>query len=529
MPPIAAKEHIARYDTLKAERGTWESLWQEISEVTFPQRSDFVGKRTPGDKRRIRIFDSTAVITNELLASGLHGMLTNPASEWFLLTVNDIIFDTLLARQWLAEVTDIMLSEMGRSEAMFSSSMHEFYMEYTAFNTGIMSVMENERRDGIFFAARALSENVLIAGKEGVIDGDYRLFEYTVRQAIQQWGKSVSSEVEKMNETKKFDEKIEILHVIQPRSDFDPFKKDKKNKPIASTYIERATEHILDESGFDEMPLMAARFSKTSSEIYGRGPGISSLADVKMLNKMMETTIKAAQKVVDPPLLVVGGDSAIGPIKATPSGINYIGRGGDIRALQSGGDIRLGEELMESVRNRIRSAFFIDQLQLGQGPQMTATEVIQRTEEKLRLLGPALGRLQTELLGPMIDRVFGLLLRMGKFPPLPRGLEGMPIDVEYTSPIARAQKTIDVQSIPRMLEIMGPFIQGDPNILDRLNTDIAFTSISDILGVDPRFMRSDGEVTKIRKQRQEAQQVQAGLEAAQQGASAVKDISTLVQ
>lgn len=525
---FTAKEHIASYDELKALRGTWEAHWQELSEFMYPQRSDFVGKLTAGDKRRERIFDSTAVVTNELLASGLHGMLTNPASEWFLLTVNDQTFASdHEAKMWLAAVTDIMLAEMGRSEAMFSSAMHEFYMEYSAFATGIMSVMENDKRDGLFFAARALSENVLIGGKEGVVDGDYRKFEYTVRQTIQEWGDNVSDSVKKLQKAGKVNDKIEILHVIQPRSDFDPFKKDRLNKEISSIYIEVEAAHVLDEGGFDEMPIMAARFSKTSNELYGRGPGTSALADVKMLNEMMKTTIKAAQKVVDPPLLVVGGDSAIGPIKAIPSGVNYVRRGGDIRALSTGGDIRLGEELMESVRSRIRAAFFIDQLQLGQGPQMTATEVIQRTEEKLRLLGPALGRLQAELLGPMIDRAFGILFRMGKFPPLPPRLIGMPIDVEYTSPIARAQKTLDIQSIPRLLEVMGPFIQGDPSILDRFDADAAFASVGDTLGVDPRFMRSDQEVAKLQKQRQEAEQAQAELEAAQQGASAIKDLSAV--
>ncbi len=524
-----ASDFLSRFERLKADRGTWESLWQELADYLYPRRSNFTGKRTAGEKQHEKIFDSTPVIINELLASGLHGMLTNPSVQWFNLVINDVRFlKDLEVKRWLKTVTEIMFNEINRPQAVFSSSIHELYLEYSAFGTGVMFVMENEGMDGLVFSARALTENLLAEGHEGIIDTDYRIFEMTVRQLIQQWGDNVSPEVKKMQADDKLDEKIEIFHGIQPRKDFNPFKKDGKNKPILSIYIEKKTKHILNEGGFDETPFMAPRVSRAPDEIYGRGPGTSSLADIKMLNEMMKTTLTAAQKVVSPPLMAED-DSAIGPLKAIPNGVNYFRKGSKaVEAMKTSADIGLGEALMESVRERIRSSFFIDQLQLGQGPQMTATEVIQRTEEKLRLMGPMLGRLQTELLGPLIDRVFGILSRMGKFPTPPRQIAGANIDIEYTSPIARAQKTLDAQGLLRMIEIMSPLIQTNPAILDGLNGDKALAGLSSDFGVNPFFLNDDAAIANIREARAQEAQDAVDAELAMKNSKAAKDASAAV-
>jgi hypothetical protein len=515
--------HLARLKVLKSDRMNWDDHWQEISDYIYPKRADFTVERSAGERRQTKIFDSTPVHANELLASGLHGMLTNPATTWASLLMADpeLNLDENV-QKCLRAARDIMFEEINNPNAGFSTAMHEVYMDFGAFNTAILFVGESKDRTGIVFNARSLVESYIAENSDGQVDTLYRCWKWTVRQALDKWSvEELSAKTQKLVKANKLDEKIEILHVIEPRNERDVTRKDVTNLPYTSTYIEVKAKHKIRDSGYHEKPFMGVRFAKsTSGEVYGRGPGVSTLPDVKMLNAMMKTTIKAAQKVVDPTILAED-DSIIGVLRSVPAGINYYRRGSEKPStFQTGGDIRLGEAMMDGVRARIREAFFIDQLQLQQGPQMTATEVLQRTEEKLRLMGPVLGRLQTELLGPMIDRIFAILLRQGKFPPIPEVLEGLDIKIEYESPIARAQKQLEAGGILRTFDIMSVLINTEPTVMDNFDGDEAFRHIGmNLHGIDPRLYRDKAAVESLREQRAKAQEQAFELEMAQKQAN----------
>ena len=209
-----------------------------------------------------------------------------------------------------------------------------------------------------------------------------------------------------------------ILHSVYPnevKMGYD----NSKNMDWVSCHVHEKTETLLKESGFREFPYVVPRYLKTSSnEIYGRSPAMNALPDTKMLNTMSKVSIKAAQKQIDPPLMVPD-DGFILPIRTVPGGLNFYRSGtrDRIEPLNIGANNPLGLNMEQQRRDSIREVFYVNQLQLQQGPQMTATEVIQRNEEKMRLLGPVLGRLQSELLKPLIDRTFNILLRREQFIP----------------------------------------------------------------------------------------------------------------
>lgn len=516
-------QHLSRLKMLKKDRANWDDHWQDIADYVYPKRADFTTERSPGEKRMSKIFDSTPIHAAELLASGFHGMLTNPATTWFdLLMADPKLNDDENVRQWLREVRDIMFEEINDPKAGFSTAMHEVYMDFDTFCTAILFIGERSDRSGIQFNARSLTESYIAENADGYVDTLYRTWKWSIRQALDKWDVSLLSEkTQKLVEKGKLDGMIEILHVIMPRKKRDVTRKDSANLPVTSIFIEVKAKHIIEEKGYHEQPFMAPRFAKsTSGEVYGRGPGTTTLPDVKMLNAMMRTTIKAAQKVVDPPLFAED-DSIIGVLRSVPAGINYYRRGSSPpEPFQTKGRIDLGEAMMNSVRARIREAFFVDQLQLQQGPQMTATEVLQRTEEKLRLMGPVLGRLQTELLGPMIDRIFALLFRQGKFPTPPEALSNKNIKIEYESPISRAQKQLEAGGILRTFDIMSVMIQSDPSIMDNFDGDAAFKHIGiDLHGIDPKLFRKKDDVKALRQQRADAQRQQYEVEMAQKQAN----------
>jgi hypothetical protein len=280
-----------------------------------------------------------------------------------------------------------------------------------------------------------------------------------------------------------------------------------ENKPFYSCYVLKDKKIILREKGYNTFPYAIPRWTKISGEKYGRSPAMKCLPDIKMINQMMKVTIRSAQKVVDPPLMAPD-DGAMGPIRTAPGAINYYraGTADRIEPLVTGARIDFGFQIMEDVRTRIRSAFFIDQLQLRQGPQMTATEVMQRTEEQLRLLGPILGRQHNELLKPLIDRIFDILYRRGQLPPAPQALAGMKLEVQYSSMIARAQKTSELESLNRMFQIAAPLFQVDQTVTDNFNPDAAFRYIANTLSLPYELIRDDKDVKKLREARSQAAQ-----------------------
>jgi hypothetical protein len=172
----------------------------------------------------------------------------------------------------------------------------------------------------------------------------------------------------------------------------------------------------------------------------------------------------------------------------------------------------------EQRRDAIRQNFFVDQLLSVQGPQMTATEVIQRNEEKMRILGPVLGRLQSELLQPLITRCFNILLRNNKFKEIPEFIGEQSIEIEYVSPLAKAQKTGELQALMRGIEVMGS-LQNVAPVMDYLDSDNLVMYIKEVLGIPSKVLKSKGQVQQIRAEKQqqmmEQQQMQQEMQTAE--------------
>ena len=484
-----AKILLSRFDRLKTQRQNWESHWQEVADYMQPRKADVTKSRSKGDKRTELIFDGSPLQSVELLSASLHGMLTNPSTPWFSLKFKDQGMEGEdEAKAWLESATEVMYSAFNQSN--FQQEIFELYHDLITFGTAAMFVEEDEE-DVLKFSTRHINEMYISENDKGRIDTIFRKFKLTARAAIQKFGANVSDNIVTVNRKDPYEE-IEILHAIYPRSDFDPKKQDKVNMPFESVYLEAGTGDELSVSGFKEFPFVVPRYLKASHEIYGRSPAMTALPDVKMLNEMSKTTIKSAQKQVDPPLLVPD-DGFMLPVRTVPGGLNFYRAGtrDRIEPLNIGANNTLGLNMEEQRRNSIRNAFYVNQLMMQDGPQMTATEVIQRNEEKMRLLGPVLGRLQSELLKPLIDRVFNILLRNNMFSPAPEFLSGRDIEIEYVSPLAKAQKSAELQSIMRGIEILGSLANVAP-VFDHVNMDKLVKHLMDVVGVPQKVLKTRG-------------------------------------
>ena len=520
-----AKNLLKRYDRLKSQRQNWESHWQEVADYMQPRKADVTKTRSRGDKRTELIFDSSPLQSVELLAASLHGMLTNPSTPWFSLRFKeeDMEFEDE-AKEWLESATETMYAAFNKSN--FQQEIFELYHDLITFGTAAMFVEEDDE-DILKFSTRHINEIFIAENDKGRIDTVFRKFKLSARAAIQKFG-DVSTNIATVAKKDPYEE-VEMLHAVYPRSDFNPKKQDKQNMPFESVYIEAGTGEELSVSGFREFPFVVPRYLKASHEIYGRSPAMTALPDVKMLNEMSKTTIKSAQKQVDPPLLVPD-DGFILPVRTVPGGLNFYRAGtrDRIEPLNIGANTPLGLNMEEQRRNSIRNAFYVNQLMMQTGPQMTATEVIQRNEEKMRLLGPVLGRLQSELLKPLIDRAFALILRKNLFKPAPEFLSGKDIEIEYVSPLAKAQKSSELQSIMRAIEIMGSLSNVAP-VFDHINMDKLVRHLADIVGVPQKILKPQSELNAERQQAQAQQEQMMQMQQLQQVAEAGGKIAPLAK
>ena len=497
------KSLVKRYEHLKNRRGNWDTHYQELADYMLPRKADIVRKRSRGEKRMELIFDGTALQSVDLLAASLHGMLTSGATPWFHLDIKDADLgrdDDV--REWLQDTSTRMMRAFSHSN--FETEVHEMYVDLVVFGTGCMFV-ENDK-EALRFSTRHISEFYVQENQFGIVDTVFRVYRSPARQIVQRFGvDNVTDYILKVFQDKP-DEEIEILHAVVPRINRDPRKQDNKNMPYASFYIDMQTSKLLSESGFQEFPYIVPRFLKATGETMGRSPAMVALPDVKMLNLMSKTIIQAAQKLIDPPLLVPD-DGFLLPIRTQPGGLNFFRSGTRdmITPLNTGANIPIGLSMEEQRRGAIRSAFFVDQLLSGQTPNMTATEVVQRQEERMRVIGPVLGRLMNEMLRPLIDRVFALMLRSNLLAQPPEILQGRDVDIEYVSPLARAQKSTSLNSTMKALEILMPLAQSIP-VGDHIDPDGLVRHVTDALGVPKSALRSDREVQQVREERAQAEQ-----------------------
>tara|TARA_R100000995_G_scaffold30176_3_gene13436 strand:- start:17447 stop:19063 length:1617 start_codon:yes stop_codon:yes gene_type:complete len=511
-PDEQAVALLKQLQQLEQQRKTWENHWQEIGDYIIPRKADVTLSRTAGDKRMEKIYDATAIHAAELLSASLHGMLTNPSSKWFDLQYrNDQLNVDDEAKEYLEGQVEVMYKAYQRSN--FAEQIHELYHDLVTFGTGVMLIEDVE--GDIRFSTRHISECFLSEDEWGRVDTVFRKFKMSLRAMAKKFGNDKLSEKRLGELSKDPYKEVEIVHVVMPRdANMIAYgKKDSMNKPFKSCYVDPDSKTLLRESGFDEFPYVCPRFFKASHEQnYGRSVSMVALPDVKMLNAMSETTIKAAQKQVDPPLMVPD-DGFMLPVRTKPSGLNFYRAGtrDRIEPLQIGAQNPLGLNIEEQRRNHIRSCYYVDQLLMGQGPQKTATEVIQLTEEKMRILGPVLGRLTAELLNPMTNRVYNILGRNNQFAEPPMMLEGGDVDVEYVSPLAKAQRQSDIQSVMQMFELLSPLASINAGIFDHFDFDGLIRHILKTLAIPATVTKGEGQVAEDREnqamQQQQAQEM----------------------
>lgn len=516
---LEAKDAYKRLDALKLKRKNFDSHWQEIADYFHPNKSSITRETTAGEKKTLQIYDSTGIKANDQLAGALHGMLTNPVAYWFEFTTGIPKLDKDdEVRKWLQETGHICHELMNGSN--FQTEIHEYYLDLCSFGTAAMFI-EKDDDDVVRFSTKHIKDCWVEESNKGRIDTVFYVYKWKPRQIIAEFGGKAPQFVLDKNK-KSPEEEMELLQVVSPNVDYTKAKKlsIKGKKFTSCTYIKDGErDHVeLEKSGFNSLPFAIARWSKASGEVYGRSPAMICLSDVKMLQEMMKETIRAQQLSNYPPTLVPD-DGIIGSLRMTPSGITYYrgGQGDFIKQLEVGRNLHLSREMLNDLRERIKGVYYSEQLLLRQGPQMTATETVQRTDEQNRHLGPLMGRQHPETLKPIVERVYEIADERKLIPPPPKALSGRTISMKYRSAIAKAQLANEMNNLARAIQHAAPFIQLDPNARHVIKAAEGVRYVASTLGLPVELTRDEDEYQQILDAESEAKQEAIQAEKQQRG------------
>ena len=528
-----AEEVCREYALMSAARSNFESHWTEIAERVIPahsklfQQGGFTG--TKGEKRNEYIYDSTAAIALNRFSSILDSLLTPRNQTWHRILPSDReLQKDRQVRLWFEEVNRILFKFRYSAKANFASQNQQNYKSLGAYGTGCMFVDDMAGEPGIRYRNCHLGEIYFSENHQGIVDKVLRYFPLSARQAVQKWG-DVLPQTIRDTANRAPEKEYFFFHCVKPRTDRDPERRDYKGMAYASYYVAEEGKTLLSEGGYSTMPFPISRYEQMPGEIYGRSPAMDVLPAIKTLNEQKKTVLKQGHRTVDP-VLLAHDDGIVDSFSMRPGAINAGGVSADGRALVQPlavGNIAIGKELMDDERAVINDAFLVTLFQiLVETPQMTATEVMERTREKGILLAPTIGRQQTEYLGPMIERELDILARQGMLPPMPDMLIEAQGDyrVEYDSPLSRAQRAEEASGLMRSVEtaLQVVNVTQNPEPLDFYDWDTIIPEISEIQGVPARWMRDPQVVAQMRQGRAEQAARQETIQAAPAGAAMIK-------
>lgn len=518
---------------LKSTRSNWISTWKELVRYLAPTSGNF---EEDAQNKRGQKIDHKILLTEyaenvvEILCAGMASGLTSPSRPWFELMLDGAVKEQPNnVKRWLYDVKQTIENVFAKSNIY--NVLHNFYQEISVFGTAAFLVEENY--DTVIHATPlTIGEFMLGQDDLGKIDRFGREFSMSVWDMVKRFGlDNVPKNIKHLYLNKQYERLYKVNHLIMPNTERKQGALGNKNMPWVSLYWMDGENGFLRESGYEDFPVIAARWElKRQTDIYGHAPGWRALGDVKMLQKMTKKMLVALDKVTDPPMQV--SSKVIGEVNLLPGGLTrYDGTtdAGVKPAYQVNPDLKSMMYMIERTEKRISEQFFADMFLMisnVDAGKMTATEVAERSQEKMMMLGPVLERLKNELLDPLIERTFNICQRVGILPPPPEEIQGKDLHVSYISMIAQAQKAASLNTIRQGYAFAAELASSNPAVMDNLDFDGALREGLAAIGATPKMIRSEEDVQNDRAARAEAQQKaqqQAQLAQALQSAKTLSD------
>lgn len=524
-----------RYSVLTEERDLWVPKWKEIRDFINPWRGLFESENLRNHHRRDeKIFDGVGYNAVSVLAAGIMFGLTPRSRPWFRLGFEDPeLSDWEPVKYYLDEVADILYADFARSNVY--NSLHTTYAESGTFGTGCMGVWQ----DGPLLRTKTFTAGTYSIGVDayGVANRFCREMRMSADQMAQFFGiecLAMDAKIKDWYDRGDIKNKAAIRHIIEPNPDFREGAVLAKNWRFREYYYlaENKVDRPLRAAFYNECPILAPRWDVVDDAVYGYGPGWYALADCRGLQLMAEDVLVALELMIKPPVAATS-DAAKQGVNLFPGGVSIADdTNPNSRSVtpvfQVNPDFASIEAKMEQMRTVIKRNFFadlfmmLDSLEKG---QMTAREVIERSQEKMTLIGPSIERYQGELLNPLIDRAFSMAYRAGRLPEPPEELAGKEMKVEYISPLSQAQKMAGITALEQGVAFAMGMVGVFPNVAKKIKDTEVVDRYFDMLGVPSGVLRTDDEVGEMVAAEQQAAQQQLQAEQMNNATAAAKNLA----
>lgn len=515
MPEMSqkAKDLLTRLKAMEQQADPYMLVYRKLRDYIMPARGLFPKDgEDPAESLSTRydnIIDATATRAAYLLASGMQGGMTSPSRPWFQLTLSDKdLAAWRTVRLWLEECQERIRLAMAQTN--FYTASYQTYLDLAVFATSCQ-VLEEGTHWPIVHRSCPVGTFVLSEGPDGVVDTMARRFGLSHSLIKRRW-KKASSEVQQLAAKPESAERLaKLIQFIYPRGDSVFSSTFGAGMPYASIYMEQGSGQILEEMGYREAAVVAPRWSTNGFTPYGEGPANHVIGDTRQLQAMQEAELEQIQLVGSPPILAPM--ALRGRLKLIPKGVTW-GQGvasESVKAIyEAKPDLAAVSAKIQEVQTAIKQGFFNDFfLMLLERPNMTATEVLQRQQEKLILLGPVVDRNRQEFLDPQVHRYFAVMMRKGYLPKPPEELKEQDYVVEYVSTLAAAQKMADVEGLTAVAGYGMQLAQAKPDVLDVLDLDANLREYARRRNAPAATIRDKQEVEAERQGRAQAQQAQA--------------------
>lgn len=530
------KELLQKAQALKSARSNFETEWQEVSEIFRPTKANVTVSRSDGEKEHIRrLYESFPITAVSTLKSIVIGVFFNRSIKPIALTsgIEEINEDEEIA-EWLTDFSDIILKEMFDPKSGFEQALSEAVQDDIVFGT-VGTNIEQGKEHSVKYYTLPIENFCIAESKEGEIDYVVLSLKKTARQIVQEWGNKEGAKINeiilKAAQEQPFKEFKIQLHIM-PREERELGKIDKLNKKFAGYWIDETNKEMIEETGWNTMPIAVGRAEKATGEMYGTSRAMMALADARQLNDMSKQINLITELAARPPLNVNAEFQK--RINLTPGALNYpeqksLRSGGSaIEQIITTGSIPLNYELLDRKEQRIREAFFLDKLKIFDDPNATATQVVELRAESFRIMGDFITGL-INYMDKVLDRTFEIIYNKvydlngnlvpgnGLFnKPIPARLKENPrLSIEYINPIAQSQKMTESQAIDKWLNDIINLAQVNPNVLDLIDFDEIVRKKRQVLNIDPELVLTKGKVNAIRDAKQQQMQSQQEMMEAQ--------------
>lgn len=528
--PEQARRICDDWERMESDSATVKQHLREVAQYVMPAVQQIQAESGRGGLKTRHIYDTTAIVAATRLPAVIEGLWYPKAQKYQHFRTSDKELNKLdHVRGWFDTLEDTVFETRYSRNVNFSSSSNMTMTYFAVFGTAAEMTMA---KPGLPYYSRAISPlNInIMENDQGIVDTVYRLFDFTHYQAQQAWKARAP---QKARDAKNQNERFKYVQLVRPNGDYDERRVDRLGKKFTGDIVCIDTKEMVDVGGFETMPIAVPRMTVVDNEVWGRSPGTEVLPSIRTANAVKKTLLQAGHFAVRPPVFMFNDNvmkaAHFAPGTVTVGGVNAMGQP-LVHQLAFTGRLDFALTLYEMEQKQINDAFMVTLFEIlteNGGDRMTATQVLERAQEKSALLSPLGGRVENEYLAVRTEREIDILIRQGRLPPMPGELIEARGDytIEYDNPMTAAQRASEATNIIRFNEILQGIAAIKPDVLDAVDFDAQVAIIADVLKMRASTVRDAAQIADIRAQRAEQQQAADTVNALPQIGKAVKDLA----